>query len=162
MIKPLMQKVLIVVSSADSSIHAAKYGILLSKLYHSTLKAVYVVDTATLRQLTLNKFFVADESREYEESLERDGERYLEYVQELGEQKGVKIETQLLRGSVWSEVVKAANVMGADLILLGGIENRGDDRRDVLSTAYREILTNANCSVLMVREEMIDQMFRLA
>ena len=62
MIKPLFQNVLVLVNGSESSIHAVQYGILMSKLYHCNLKAVYVVDTATLKQLTLSKFFVADES----------------------------------------------------------------------------------------------------
>ena len=73
MIKPIFQKVLILINGSESSIHAAQYGILMAKLYRCTLKAVYVVDTATLKQLTLSKFFVAEESSEYEESLTADG-----------------------------------------------------------------------------------------
>ena len=162
MIKPLFQNVLIVVNGSEASIQAAQYGILMAKLYRCSLKAVYVVDTATLKQLTLSKFFVADESHEYEASLSSDGARYLHYVEDLGKAKGIKIESELRKGSVWSEVVTTANDMKADLILLGGFESHTDDNRDVLSTAYREILINANCSVLMVRQQMIEQMFKLA
>lgn len=161
MIKPLFQKVLIVVNGSEASIHAAQYGILMAKLYRCSLKAVYVVDTATLKQLTLSKFFVADESHEYETNLTSDGLRYLHYVEDLGKAKGITIESELRKGSVWSEVVSTANDMKADLILLGGIESHSDDNRDVLSTAYREILINANCSVLMVRQQMIEQMYKV-
>lgn len=161
MIKPLFQKVLIVVNGSEASIHAAQYGILMAKLYRCSLKAVYVVDTATLKQLTLSKFFVADESHEYETNLTSDGLRYLHYVEDLGKAKGITIESELRKGSVWSEVVSTANDMKADLILLGGMESHSDDNRDVLSTAYREILINANCSVLMVRQQMIEQMYKV-
>jgi len=64
MIKPIFQKVLILMNGSESSVHAVQYGILMSKLYHCTLKAVYVVDTATLKQLTLTKIFVIEESSE--------------------------------------------------------------------------------------------------
>lgn len=162
MIKPLFQKVLVVVNSSDASIKAAEYGILMAKLYRCSLKAVYVVDTATLKQLTLNKFFISEESREYEESLTSDGQRYLRYVESLAEKKGVKIETEMKKGAVWSEVVTTARNMKADLILLGGFDGGTGDRHDVLSTAYREIMVNADCSVLMVRQPMIEQLFKMA
>ena len=64
MIRPLYRNVLVLINGSESSIYAAKYGILMSKLYRCNLKAIYVVDTATLKQLTLNKFFVSEESKE--------------------------------------------------------------------------------------------------
>ena len=83
MIRPLYRNVLVLINGSESSIQAAKYGILMSKLYRCKLKAIYVVDTATLKQLTLNKFFVSEESKEYESSLTSDGQRYLQYVEDL-------------------------------------------------------------------------------
>lgn len=165
MIKPLFQNVLVLVNGSESSIHAVQYGILMSKLYHCNLKAVYVVDTATLKQLTLSKFFVADESSEYEESLTHDGKRYLDYVVNLGKAKNVKIETELRQGSVWYEVVAAAEKMRAGLILLGDYSSVTTDRavvkHDAVSSANREILRNARCSVLVVKEQNVEQLYKL-
>ena len=87
MIRPLYRNVLVLINGSESSIQAAKYGILMSKLYRCKLKAIYVVDTATLKQLTLNKFFVSEESKEYESSLTSDGQRYLQYVEDLAKSK---------------------------------------------------------------------------
>ncbi|MBO4705973.1 MAG: universal stress protein [Spirochaetaceae bacterium] len=162
MIKPLFKNVLIVVNGSEGSIQAAKYGILMSKLYRCSLKAVYVVDTATLKQLTLSKFFVADESREYEASLTADGGRYLRYVEELGKSKGIKIETEMRRGSVWTEVVAAASASKSDLILLSGQGAHSSDNYDILTAAYRDILVHADCSVIIVREKMIEQLYKMA
>lgn len=162
MIRPLYRNVLILINGSESSIQAAKYGILMSKLYRCNLKALYVVDTATLKQLMLNKFFVAEESKEYEASLTLDGQKYLQYVEDLAKSKGVKIETEIKNGSVWSETVSMAESMEADLILLGGFDSNTRDQKDILSTSYREILINAPCSVQLVREKMIDQLYKLA
>lgn len=166
MIKPLFQNVLTVVNGSEASIHAAQYGILLSKLYHCNLKAVYVVDTASLRQLTISKFFVTDESRMYEDSLRSDGQRYLEYVADLGKSKGIRVETELRAGAVWSEVVVAADEMKAGLILLGGYKSEMNaspiEKHDVVSSSSRDIIMNAHCSVLVVREKMIEQLYKLA
>ncbi|HUH44537.1 MAG TPA: universal stress protein, partial [Treponemataceae bacterium] len=100
--KHLFENVLIVINDSNASIQAAEFGILMSKFNGSALHAVYVIDTATLKQLTLQKIFVKEEYDEFSESLEADGKRYLQYVQELGKAKGVAIETELRSGSVWS------------------------------------------------------------
>ena len=161
MIRPLYRNVLVLINGSESSIQAAKYGILMSKLYRCKLKAIYVVDTATLKQLTLNKFFVSEESKEYESSLTSDGQRYLQYVEDLAKSKGVILQTELKSGSIWSETVAVAENMEADLILLGGLDPNIKDKNDILSTTYKEILTNAPCSVQLVREKMIDQLYKL-
>lgn len=166
MIKPLFQNVVIVINGSEASIHAAQYGILLAKLYHCNLKAVYVVDSASLKQLTMQRFFVTDESRMYEEALRVDGNRYLEYVADLGKSKGVKIETELRTGAVWSEVIMAADEMKAGLILLGGYKTEMNsssiEKHDTVSSASRDIIMNAHCSVLIVREKMVEQLYKLA
>lgn len=165
MIKPLFQNVVVAINGSETSIRAAEYGILLAKLYHCHLSAVYVVDTATLKQLTLNKFFVMDESAEYESSLSADGERYLTYVKQMGESKGVKVDTELRRGAVWSEVISYAEDKKAGLILLGGFNSASRPsaiNHDVMSASCREIIQNARCSVLIVKESMIDQLFKIA
>ena len=70
------------------------YSILMAKQLGCELKAVYVVDTATIRQLTLSKFLISDESNNYEKSLEEEGKKLLESVVQLSKQKGVKIQTE--------------------------------------------------------------------
>ncbi len=162
MVKPLFNNILISVHNSEASLHAIQYGILMSKLYNCKLTAVYVVDTATLKQLTLSKFFVQDESAEYEASLNADGMRYLNYAQELGKSKGVEVSTQLRSGAIWSEIIGTADEIKADLILLGGFDKEGVDQRDVLSTSYRKILVNANTSVLVVKEKMIEDLYKMA
>ncbi|MDR0389578.1 MAG: universal stress protein [Spirochaetaceae bacterium] len=161
MIKPLISKIVVAVSGSDASISAAKYAILMAKLYHSHLSAVYVIDTATIRQLTLSKIFVPEESQEYEKNLEAGGERYLSFVEELARAKGVKIEKEMRRGAVYTEIINAADERNANLIILGG---RGKDRnsRDIIAHVHREIMVNAKCSVLLVKEPAVDQLYKQA
>jgi nucleotide-binding universal stress UspA family protein len=161
MMGPLFSNILVAVSGSDASIHAAKYGIIMSKLYHCRLSAVYVVDTATIRQLTLSKIFIQEESQEYEQSLQANGERYLSFITELAKTKGVKVETELRRGAVYTEILAAADERKADLIMLGGWE-KDRSSRDIISHSHREIMVNAKCSVFVVKEPNIDQLFKQA
>jgi nucleotide-binding universal stress UspA family protein len=161
MIKPLFSNIVVAVSGSDASILASKYAIVLAKLYRCRLSAVYVVDTATIRQLTLSKIFIQEESQEYEKSLESNGERYLSFVEDLARAKGVKIEREMRKGAVYTEILGAAEDRKADLILLGGWE-RDRSARDIITHAHREIMVSARCSVLLVKEPSIDLLYKQA
>ena len=167
MIKPLFQKVVVAVNGSVQSIHAAMYGILIAKQYKCELKAIYVVDTASLKQLTMTKFFIEEESRHYEQKLADDGKRYLSYIENLAKEKDVKITTELKKGVIWSELIKSAEDFGANLILVGGKEHnpgtvQTTGRHTKVSSTNAEIIGSAGCNVLVVREPDIEKLFRIA
>ena len=168
MLKPLVKNILVAVNGSESSIHAAMYGIIMAKLYHFNLKFVYVVDTATIKRLTISKFLVQDENVAFETNLRADGEKYLEYVVGLARNKGIKAESELREGSVWVEVVSAARAFDAKLILLGGrpsrfaVTGQVENENTTFSRTDRDIILNSNCSTLVVYEPKIEQLFRIA
>ena len=157
--KPIISHIVTAVTGSDASIMAAKYSIVMAKLYRCRLSAVYVVDTATIKQLALSKIFITEESAEYEQSLEANGQRYLSFVEELAHAKGVKIEKEMRRGAVYTEIVAAADERKADLIILGGWE-KDRNAREIIGQAHREIMINAKCSVLLVKNPGIDQLYK--
>jgi nucleotide-binding universal stress UspA family protein len=161
MSKPLFSDIVVVITGSDASILAAKYAIVMAKSYKCRLTAVYVVDTATIRQLTLSKIFIQEESLDYEKSLEANGERYLSFVEELARAKGVKVDREIRRGAVYTEILAAADEKHADCIVMGGWE-KDRNPRDIFSHSHREITINAKCSVLYAKEPNIDQMYRQA
>ena len=82
-------------------------------------------------------------------------------------QKKVHISKKLCSGAVWSEVLKAADEFGADLILLGGKEHGASPMSSVIhhdkaSAINSEIIGSATCNVLVVRKPEIDKLFKLA
>jgi nucleotide-binding universal stress UspA family protein len=159
--KQLISNVVVAVTGTDASILAAKYAIVLAKYYQCSLTAVYVVDTATIKQLTLSKIFIQEEGAEYERNLENNGNRYLTFVEELARSKDVKIEPVLRKGAIYTEILSLADEKKADLILLGGWEK--DTRtRDIIGHSHREIMANAKCSVMIVKEPDIDQIYKKA
>ncbi|HHU35930.1 MAG TPA: universal stress protein [Treponema sp.] len=165
MIKPLFQNIMVMVNGTDASINAVRFAVLMAKLYRCRVYAIYVVDTATIKQLTLNRIFIEEESREYEQSLEDNGRRYLAFVEEMAQEKGVKIETELRHGAIWSEVVTSAEEKKIDVILLGGNDGEAveaGEEKEIISASYRTIMLRARCSVLIVKEKMIEQLFKLS
>jgi nucleotide-binding universal stress UspA family protein len=157
--KPIISHIITAVSGSDASIMAAKYAIVMAKMYHCRLKVVYVVDTATIKQLTLGKIFIQSEGAEYEKSLEVNGQRYLSFMEELAHAKNVRIEKEMRKGAVYTEILAAAGEFKADLIILGGWE-KNRSSADIIGHTHREIMLNAKCSVLLVKDHGIDQLYK--
>lgn len=158
----LFKHILVVQTGSEASIHAIKYAVLMSLQYKCKITVIYVVDTAAIKQLTLSKIFVKEESIEYEENLTATGKRYLSYAKELGAEKGVSIDTELRFGAVWSEVVTAAAEKKSDLILLGGDDAENRESRDMLAHTFNAIITQATCSILLVKEPMVEHLYKTA
>ena len=164
MIKPLFQRVVVGYNGSRSSLHTVLYAILMAKVYKYAVKVVSVVDIASIKYLTLQKFMVSQEGESIAKSLESDSEKNLDYVTDLAKSKGVKIETEIRKGAVWSEIITAADEFKADLILLGGAKNLdhlSSLSRDVISSQDSEIIGSAHCSVMVVREPYVEQKFKL-
>jgi len=157
--KALISHIVTAVTGTDASILAAKYAIVMAKQYSCKLTAVYVVDSATIRQLTLSKIFIQEEAADYERSLEQNGKRYLAFVDELAQAKGVKVDKVMRKGAIFTEVLHVADDKKADLILLGGWE-KDTKTRDIIGHSHREIMANSKCSVMLVKEPKIDQIYK--
>jgi nucleotide-binding universal stress UspA family protein len=157
--KQIVKKILVAISGSDSSINAAKYAILLAKTFKFDLSVVYVVDTHTLKELLMSKIFIEEESKEFENNLIANGNRYLAYVEELAKEKGVKVEKILKMGNIAAMILEASDKSDVDMIVLGGWEvNRS--KRDLVSKSHMEVLMDSKCPVLIVKEEEIESIFR--
>lgn len=164
MARTFFKKVIVAVNGRLSSIHASMYAIMMARTYNLSLKFVYVVDTATIKYLTMNKLLVTDEKNDFEEKLVADGKHYLEYVQQLAASKGVKAETELRNGGVFTEIIKVAEEYESDLILLGGREkgvHGSAFKKNVLSKDENEVLVNASCPVMIVQKPDIESVFKI-
>lgn len=164
MIKSLFKNIVVAYNGSKASLHAVMYGIMMAKIYKCQLKVVYVVDTDSITRLVRSKFLVSDEGKGFVAELEGSAERDLNYVVQLGKSKGIKIDTDVRHGAVWAEVIKSAEEYKANLILLGDA-NRMDSystlTHGVSSSQDSEIIGSADCSVMVVRQENIEQMFKL-
>ena len=164
MAKSFFKKMIVAVNGHRSSVHSAMYAIMMARTYNIDIKFVYVVDTATVKYLSMNKFLVADERYDYEERLKEDGERYLSYAQMLASSKGVTCETELRSGGVFAEILRAADAFEADLIILGGNEAEGEKhhvKRNVLSTDQSEVLAHSKCPVMIIQKPDIEKIFKI-
>ena len=79
----------------------------------------------------------------------------------------MKVETELKKGAIWSEVIKTAEDFSADLILLGGKERSVNSSQtsiqyDKISLTNAEIIGSATCNVLVVHKPDIEKLFKIA
>lgn len=170
MSKPFLKNIIVAVNGTQSSVQAAMYSIILAKQYNLSVKAVFVVDTATIKFLTNSRFLVSDEKNSFEEDLKRDGKNALDYVSSLAKSKGVKLETELRSGSVWAEIINAADEYEADMIIMGGHESKSkmvqsldaSPHRSVAATARSEIVKYAHCPVLVVHKPEMEALFKVS
>lgn len=161
MAKSFFKKIVVAVNGKQSSIQTAMYAVMMAKIYNLEIRFVFVIDTATIKFLSINKLII---SEDLEERLEADGKRYLEYVEMLASQKGVKCQKDLRKGGVFSEVLKAADEFEADLILIGGnMREVGKTgiKHNFLSAAENGILSNSKCPVMIVQKPDIEAQFKI-
>ena len=145
------KKILLYVDGSEECIAAAQHAIVLAKSGGVELFALYVVNMSLLKELTKAKIFVKIEEMDYEQDLEQDGKRYLNYISELARAKGVDIKTELIKGVVNKEVVKKIDEWGADLLVLGELDpvlSRTDTFHDEAELIFRK----ASCAVLVVKD----------
>ena len=81
--KKLLEKVLVACNGSDSSLRAVKYAVILSRQIMVQVKVVYIVDSASIKQLTLSRFMDPDEAGKISRRLEEDGKNILEHIKLL-------------------------------------------------------------------------------
>ena len=164
MSKSFFKKIIVAVNGNESSIHTAMYAIMMARNYNISLKFVYVIDTATIKYLSMNKFIISEEKTEFEQQLKIDGENCINYVVHLAKSKGVTPEQEVRCGGVFTEIIKAAEEFDADLILLGGNDQdvgKHGIKNSVLSRDQSEVLANSKCPVMIVQKPGIDDQFKI-
>lgn len=144
--------ILVYVDGSDTCIAAAQYAIFLAKSLSRPLIAMYVVDTKVLGDLIKARIFVKEEALDYEYDLQQDGRRYLSYVEQLARAKGVPCQTEIIAGEANVEVLKKAEGLDVELLVLSELERRLSRRETHLDEKER-ILRKANCSVVIVKDE---------
>lgn len=161
--KPFFRNVVVAISGRQASIHAAMYAIMMAKSYNLNLKFIFVVDTATMKYLSMNKLLITDEKNVFEKKLRADGEHYLNYVEMLATSKGVKCQKELREGGVFTEILDCAKEFEADLIMVGGNEkdvNKRGVKNFALTANENEVLANSLCPVMIVQKPNIERLFK--
>ena len=146
------RKIMVYVDGTEQSVTAAQYAICLASFYDADLTALYVINTRAMEDLLRARIFLKEEQVEYEQDMESDAERYLNYVNELAIKKGVSLATRSSRGSVHKEIINVIKEDDIDLLVIGEL-SRIRSRRDEFYDEAERAMRTAPCSVLIVKDE---------
>jgi len=153
-----VKNIMVCVAAEGISMSTVKYAIALAKVFNARLSAMFVVNERLLHELLKSNVLVEIEARSYEKDLEDQGKRFLERIRSMAEKKGVVCDAAILKGIVHEEIIKQANALNPDMLVMGEL-------REVLSlkeTFYDEgerIFREAPCPVVVVKNASLVEKF---
>ncbi len=140
-----IKKILIPTDGSDSAMRAANFALKIAKHFKSEIITIYVIDRIILEEIS--KVY---ERHELEEEIRKKAERCLNYIVRLAERKGLKATSILVEGQPHDQIVRHAESLKVDLIVMGSKGRRGTNRILIGSVAER-VIEYAPCPVLVIR-----------
>ncbi len=148
------KKVMIATDGSDYSRLAADKGIELARLSGGTVYAVCVVSTAYLSYMSGDYYFSVGVNPYWElmhEALKNQGQQAVNYVKDLGEIKGINVESVLLEGNPSDELIRYAEEEKMDIVIMGTLGKTGLDRL-LLGSVAGNLVRHSKVPVMVVRE----------
>lgn len=133
------KRIIIPVDNTDDSKNAVKHGALLAKLLKIEAKIITVNDTHQ---------FIS--SVVLEEKIKKEASAFMEDLKKIGEEVGIKLESELISGKPAEEIVKYAK--NDDLIIMAHHDRTKGIDRFMEESVSRDVVRYAPCSVLVVKE----------
>jgi nucleotide-binding universal stress UspA family protein len=141
-----MNKILIATDGSESAREALEFGLNLAAEQDAWAFVVHVAPGVDVMPYT--SFAVAAPTLPHELS-EHDREPLSEAV-EIAAEKGVEVKTELLKGNPADEIVAFADVIDADLIVVGS-RGHGSVASALIGSVSRSVLHESRRPVLVVR-----------
>ena len=132
-----VKRIVVPVDDSEISKDIVKKAIFLAKLLGVNAKVISVNDTHQFMASVI-----------LEEKFKKEATAFLENFKKIGDEMGIKIETELISGDPAEEIVKFAKE--DDLIIMATCRKKGFDRF-FLGNVSEEVVRNAPCSVLIVK-----------
>lgn len=133
-----IKRIIIPVDNTEESKKLVEKAVYLAKLLKVDAKIITVNDTHQ---------FIS--SVVLEEKLKKEAESFLQEFKKIGEEKGVTISTELISGKPSEEIVKFAKT--DDLIIMAHHEKKKGFETFMEGSVSREVVRNAPCSVLVIK-----------
>lgn len=151
--------ILVPVDFSENAIHAVDYAIRLAGAFHSRVVLVHVYHFPVELLTDWSAYGTLVGSSEILEGLRKDREEQMNALAREKARPGLSLETRVLEGTPFSEIVKAARAEGANLIVMGTRGLTGIRHILIGSTAER-VVRKAPCPVLVLKPKDFD--FQLA
>ncbi|OYT50089.1 universal stress protein [Candidatus Bathyarchaeota archaeon ex4484_231] len=140
-----LKRILIPTDGSDPSMRAAEFAIKIAKHFNSEIVAIYVIDRVILEEVSK-----VHERHGLEEEIRKNAERCLNYIVKLAERKGLKARSIVVEGQPHDQIVRYAESLKANMIIIGSKGRRGMNRILIGSVAER-VIEYAPCPVLVIK-----------
>jgi nucleotide-binding universal stress UspA family protein len=141
-----MKKILITTDGSDSAHEAVEFGLELADEQGAWAHVVHVAHLVDVMPYSNFGFIAPTLPHEFDD---RDYEP-LEKAVDLADEKGMRIETKLLKGKPADEIVAYADSIDADLIVVGS-RGHGAFTSALIGSVSRGVLRESRRPVLIVR-----------
>lgn len=141
-----IKKIILATDFSDTSKEASSHALLLAKNYKAELKALHVFDSRAWN-ITSHDYLAIDA---VVEGLEEAIQRGKNALKELAESFDLEVETIFKEGDPGHEIIRVAEQLNADLIVLGTHGYSGW-KRFTLGSVAELVVRHAPCAVLTIR-----------
>lgn len=141
------RQILIATDGSETANEAADFAMEMVGCSGAKVYAVYVIDTTPYRSVSLDKIW----SKETLDEFERAGHEATSYVEKIGKDAGVEVESRVIRGHPAEKIVTFAEDNNIDMIIVGSL-GKGGYEKVVLGSVSEKVVRHAKVPVLVVRE----------
>ena len=143
-----LKTILVPLDGSEPSFRAAKYAIKIAKMAGANLIAFHAV----IKLPPYNLYITPDLVARFKKSAKEDAEKWYSEVKTISEKLGVNVasETVFDVTSIADFIINYAKEHNIDLIVIG-IRGMTGERRFVLGSVARNVVTHAMCPVLVAR-----------
>lgn len=137
------ETILVSLDGSENSLHALEKAVQIAKKFDSKMILINVYSISALR-------FTPSQVFDSMIELRKSGEEILAEGEKIAKAQGVEVEIILKDGHIVEEIVKTANEVNCDLIVLGA---RGTSKfkEILLGSVSHGVTTHAPCPVLIVK-----------
>ncbi len=141
----MFSKLLVPIDGSDNSFRALDHAIFLSKKITAQITALRVMEYLPLVYVQSQRTMDTILSKYLEES-----ESILKKSIDIGEKKGVRIESKLKKGDAASNILNYSKKEDYDTIIMGR-RGTGKLRQLVLGSTSTKVLNHSDCTVVIVK-----------
>jgi nucleotide-binding universal stress UspA family protein len=141
----MFSKLLVPIDGSDNSFRALDHAIFLSKKITARITALRVMEYLPLVYVQSQRTMDTILSKYLEES-----ESILKKSIDIGEKKGVRIESKLKKGDAASNILNYSKKEDYDTIIMGR-RGTGKLRQLVLGSTSTKVLNHSDCTVVIVK-----------
>ena len=136
-------KILVPIGFSAQSMIALGQAFNLAKIKNSEVVLLSVVG----EQSMIESLFVDDKSHELQQKV---NQKLIEIGKEYGDKYGVHVETMVAKGKIYNQINEVAEMVSADLIVMGTNGSSGSSKNIMGSNAER-VVRLAHCPVITIK-----------